>query len=179
MADVSRVQLSSASFYGDDNTIIEAGDIAATPDNQSGRACMKFPDGTDESAMVSQAFPFPTQYTSGDSLKVKIDWFGDSAPGENNGVQWDVAVEAITPGDAHDLQGTADAFAAAQSGTGTVNASAGYLNSTTITLTQAQADAVAAGDSVRLCIRRDSNHASDTYADSVWITEVEVLEVTA
>lgn len=177
MADVTRVTLDAASFVGDDNAIVAAGDIAAVLDVQSGRQVIQFPDGSDEHAAVSLPFVWPSQYTSGNSVKVKLYAFGDSAPGENNVARFDVAFEAVTVSDAHDLPATADCFASEQSADGTVDADAGELWSVEITLTQAQADAIEAGDVVRLCVRRDSDHANDTYADTVWLYAVEILEV--
>ena len=177
MADVSLVSFPCSAFYGDDKGIIDAGDLPATPDNNDGRAGIKFVDGSDEHAAVSYSFRMPSQYGGSNNLKVSLASHGDAAPGANNGVRWNVACEAITESDAHDLQGGGDYFAAPQALTGTVDANAGELNIDEITFTNAQADGVQPGDIFRLCIRRDSDHADDTYADSVWLLEVQILDV--
>lgn len=179
MADKFRISLSASFFMGDNNTIIEAGDIAAVPAAPSGRAAMKFIDGANESAMVSQSFSIPDAniWTSGSGAKLKIYYFGDKI-GDGQSVICDGAFECITPSDAHDMHAVADAFAAHQSVTDAVDANAGELNVAEISFSQAQADAVEPGDACRICIRRDSADGSDDYADSVWVTHVDLYEVT-
>lgn len=179
MADKFRITFFASSFIGDQNAIIEAGDIAATPAAPSGRSSMKFPDGANESAMVSQSFSIPASdiWTSGSGAKLKIYYFGDAAGGGGS-VVLDAAFEAITPSDAHDMHATADFFAAHQSVTDGVDANAGELNVAEISFNQAQADALEPEDACRIVIRRDSADGSDDYADSIWITHVDLYEVT-
>ena len=140
---------------------------------------MKFLDGADEHAMVSKSFTvFDSNiWTDGSGVKLKIHYFGDAAGGGGS-VVLDGAFECIAESDAHDMHATADCFAAHQSVTDAVDANAGEENVATITFTQAQADAIAAGDACRICIRRDSADASDDYADSIWIAHVDLYEVT-
>jgi len=180
MADEFRMSLPASAFVGDQNTIIEAGDLPAVPANPSGRASMKFLDGADEHAMVSQSFSIPDAniWTNGSGAKLLVYYFGDKAGGGES-VIFDGAFECITESDAHDMHATADCFAAHQSVTDAVDANAGELNVATITFNQAQADAIAAGDACRICIRRDSADGSDDYADSIWITHVDLYEVVA
>jgi len=180
MADEFRMSLPASFFTGDQNTIIEAGDIPALAAAPSGRSSMKFIDGANESAMVSQSFSVPDAniWTDGSGAKLLIYYFGDAAGGGGS-VVLDGAFECITESDAHDMHATADAFAAHQSVTDAVDANAGELNVATITFNQAQADAIAAGDACRICIRRDSADGADDYADSIWITHVDLYEVVA
>lgn len=183
MADKFRMSLPASFFMGDENTIIEAGDIAAIPAAPSGRASMKFPDGADESAMVSQAFSIPDAniWTSGSGVKLKIYYFGDAAGDGAKKVELEGAFECITDSDAHDMHATADAFAAPQTVNDIVDPDAGAeLNVAEISFNQAQADAIAAGDACRICIRRDSDAGGglDDYADSIWVTHVDLYEVT-
>lgn len=178
MADKYRMSLPASFFLGDQNTIIEAGDIAAVPAAPSGRAAMKFIDGADESAAVSQSFLIPDSniWTSGSGVKLKIHYFGDS-PGTNS-VILDAALECISPSDPHDMHATPDAFAAHKSVTDALDANAGELNVAEISYNQAEADAIEPEDACRICIRRDSADGSDNYADSIWVTHVDLYEVT-
>ena len=180
MADEFRLSLPASFFAGDQNAIIEAGDIAGVPAAPSGRSAMKLADGADESAIVSQSFSIPAAdiWTDGSGVKLLVYYFGDAAGGGGS-VVLDGAFECVTESDAHDMHATADAFAAAQSVTDAVDAAAGELNVATITFTQAQADAIVAGDACRICLRRDSADGSDDYADSIWVTHVDVYEVVA
>lgn len=184
MADEFRMSLPASFFIGDQNTIIEAGDIAAVPDNINGRAVMKFPDGANESAMVSQSFSVPASdiWTSGSGVKVKVYYFGDGAGG-GGGVILDVALECISESDAHDMHATADFFyttaiGAAQTVDDAVDANAGELNVAVFTLTQAEADAIEPEDACRLCVRRDSADGDDDYAEAIYVTHVDMYEVT-
>lgn len=179
MANVTRDRLSASLFIGDVKGIVDASDIAATPANVLGRPCIKFPDGSDESAAVTHVLPVPSNYAGGNII-ARIAYCGDSAPGANNGVNFEGAFEAISESDAHDLGpgGTADAFAAVQEVADTIDANAGELNFADITFTQAQADGLMAGQAFRFVLRRDSDDGTnDTYADSVWVFYVELLEV--
>ena len=176
MADVTLDRFSHTDFIGDTNGIVDASDIPAAPDEPS-RPGLEFPDGSDESAAVSAARPVPSQYDGSNNLAVDIYYYGDAVGGGNT-VDWEVCFEAITESDAHDLHASADYFAAVQSVTDTVDATAGELNVARIVFSNAQADGVQPGDLYRLCVRRDSDDASnDTYADSVWLAAVELIDV--
>lgn len=179
MADQFVMSLPASMFIGDENTIIEAGDLAATPDAPSGRSSIKFLDGADEHAIVSQSFSIPASdiWTSGSGVKLKIYYFGDAAGGGGS-VVLDAAFECITEGDAHDMHATADAFAAHQSVADAVDVNAGRENVAVISFNQAQADAIEPEDGCRIAVRRDSADGADDYADSIWITHVDLYEVT-
>ena len=56
----------------------------------------------------------------------------------------------------------ADAFAAQVTGTSTTSATSGVVTRTSIALTNAQADAIAAGDAFRLRVQRVATDAGDT-----------------
>lgn len=180
MADEFRFSFPASFFIGDQNAIVEAGDIAAVHDSISGRASIKFIDGANESAAVSQSFSCPSDaWTDGSGVEVRIHYFGDAAGG-GAGVKWDVAFEAISESDAHDMHATADAFDGEQTVTDVVDAAAGELNIAIVNFTQAEADAITNGDAVRMVLRRDSaDGVEDDYADSVWVTHVDLYEVVA
>jgi hypothetical protein len=179
MANLFRYTIPALALQGDNVGIVDAGDIPALPDNVNGRAAMKFPDGSDESAGLTPTYsvPSPDVWTSGSGVLLRIQYFGDSAGGGND-VVLQAALECISDGDAHDMHADGDFFAAVQEVTDTVNANAGYKNIVDIPFTQAQADAIEPGDGMRIVIRRSSNDGGDDYADSIWIEEIGFFEVT-
>ena len=134
--------------------------------------------------MVSQSFSVPASdiWTSGSGVKIKVYYFGDSAGG-GGGVILDAALECITKSDAHDMHAGGDYFevgaiGAAQTVDDAVDANAGELNVAVFTLSQAEADAIEPEDACRLCIRRDSADGDDDYAEAIYVTHVDLYEVT-
>jgi len=105
------------------------------------------------------------------ALSAVIHFFGNAAG--TNGAAFDVAVEAITPGDATDLD-SATSFDTVNGGNTTLPATQGYQTSVSITLTNA--DSAAAGDYVRISLARDVADANDTFAADVYVTLVEIRE---
>lgn len=184
MAENFLFSLPASAFIPDADGIFDAGDIPAVQRAPSGRSSLMFGDGSDESAIVSHSFRWPDGCTSGSGVKLVPRFFGDAAPGGSNRVDFEAAIEAISESDAHDLHATPDCFAAARAvdttGYATVDPNAGEDCEDEISFTQAQADNIEPGDSVRVALRRDSDDGSnDTYADSVWVLRVDVFEVTA
>ena len=179
MADKFLGSLSALAFKGDSHGIFDAGDVPAVPAAPMGRMAIKFADGTNESAAVSRPFGIPADFwTSGSGLKLKIYYFGSSAPGTANKVDFEGCVEAISEGDPHNLASTADAFAAPQGVVDTIDANAGELCVAEIAFTKAQADDLEPGDCVRIALRRDSDDlVNDTYADAVWVVHVDLYEM--
>ena len=100
-----------------------------------------------------------------------IHFFGNAAG--TNGAAFDVAVEAITPGDATDLD-AGTSFDSVNGGNAALPATQGYQTSVSITLTNA--DSAAAGDYVRISLARDVADANDTFAADVYVTLVEIRE---
>lgn len=186
MADRFLFSLPADFFLMDSEGILDAGDLPAVQNAPSLRSAIKFADGADESAAVSKPFRWPdgsAGCAAGSGLKLKLRFFGDSAPGANNRIDFEAAIEAVSESDAHDLHATPWAGAAARTvdttGYATVDPNAGEDCEDEISFTQAQADGVAPGDEVRIALRRDSDDGiNDTYADSVWLYEVGVYEVT-
>ncbi len=95
------------------------------------------------------------------------------ASATSGAVYFQGAIEAITPGDAVDLD-AATSFDTANSGNGTVPATAGYEQSISITMTNA--DSIAAGDYFRLSLNRDADNASDTAAGDCYVLVVELRD---
>lgn len=76
-------------------------------------------------------------------------------------VDFEVAIEAVTPDDAVDLD-AGTSFDSANAANETVPGTAGYMSSLAITLTNA--DSIAAGDYFRLRLERDADDGTDDTA---------------
>jgi hypothetical protein len=109
----------------------------------------------------------PIGYT-GTNLAVHIDWVAATAT--TGDVVWAALFERLTPGGS-DLD--ADDFAAAVQATATTtSATSGVVTRTTITVTQAQADSIAAVDAYRLRVRRVAANAGDTMVGDAQVVGV-------
>jgi hypothetical protein len=92
------------------------------------------------------------------------------ASATTGGVAFDVAIEAITAGDATDTDATTS-FATVNTGTDTVPGTAGYIDQVSVTLTNT--DSVAANDYVRLSVARAVANGSDTATGDCYVLAVE------
>lgn len=91
-----------------------------------------------------------------------------------NLVDFEVSLEAVTDGDATDLD-AGDSFDTVNSGNATVPATAGYIDQLSITLTNA--DSIAAGDYFRLRVARDADDATnDTATGDCYVLAVELRD---
>ena len=105
------------------------------------------------------------------ALSAIIHVFGNAAG--TNATYWEVAVEAVTPGDATDLDSTTS-FDTVNAGNVAMDATQGEQVALTIALTNA--DSMAAGDYVRISVARDADNGSDTFAADAYVTLVEIRE---
>lgn len=105
-------------------------------------------------------------YSAG-NITVDIDWVAASAI--IGGVTWGVEFERIAPG-GQDID--TDGFAAQQTGTSTTNGTSGIVTRTSIVLTQAQADSIAAGDPFRLRVQRVVGDVGDDLVGDAQILRV-------
>lgn len=96
-----------------------------------------------------------------------------AASATTGGVAFDVAVEAITDGDATDTDAVSS-FDAVNTGTATVPGTAGYIDQISITLTNQ--DSIAAADLVRFSLARNVAHASDTATGDIQVLSVEIRD---
>ncbi len=93
------------------------------------------------------------------------------ASATTGGVAFNVAVEAISDGDAIDTDATTS-FDTVNTGTaGTVPGTAGYIDQISITLTNA--DSIAAADLVRISVARAVANGSDTATGDCYVLAVE------
>jgi hypothetical protein len=103
------------------------------------------------------------------ALSAIIHVFGNAAG--TNTVKFGVSVEAITPGDATDLDSATSFDTVNTSSAVAMPTTQGHQTSVSVTLTNA--DSIAAGDYVRISLARD---ISDTFAADAYVTLVEIRE---
>lgn len=109
-------------------------------------------------------------YSAG-NLTVDLSWIAATAT--TGDVKWNVAFERMNDG-GPDLD--ADSFAAVQTVTDTTNATSGIIKKTSITFTQAQADAIAASDAFRLKVTRDAAAGGDTLVGDAQLVMVQIRQ---
>ena len=130
------------------------------------RPALAYDASTNESAQWSGIAP---QGLTG-ALTAVITYMMASAT--SGDIDWDVSLEAVTDGDAVDLD-AGDSFDTVNSTDNTtVPGTAGYIDQVTVTLTNA--DSIAAGDYFRLRVTRDA--ASDTSTGDALLLSVELRD---
>lgn len=173
MATVSLILPIAAAYLPDDSASNAAAQLqiktssAGTPKPRWVEAL--FDASTDEHIMW--AFVMPNDYSSAPVLKVHYKM----ASATSGNVVWGAVVMAVSDGDAQDVD--ADTFDSANTATVTVPGTAGYLNVASITMTNA--DSVAAGDTVIVCLYRDADNASDTATGDAEAVNAELQYSTA
>jgi K+-transporting ATPase A subunit len=96
------------------------------------------------------------------------------ASATSGGVAFDVAVEAVTSGDALDLDATTSFDTVNGGSDAAVPGTAGYMEQISITLSNL--DSAAAGDLVRISLARDVADAADTAAGDCYVLAVEIRD---
>lgn len=96
------------------------------------------------------------------------------ASATSGNVVWRVQIEAITDGDATDLDATTSFDTANSSGAVAVPGTAGYIKQCTITLTNA--DGLAAADYYRISVDRDAANGSDTATGDAYLLAFELRD---
>lgn len=128
------------------------------------------------------AFDASTSETAYWTMVVPQGWTGTKtavihymmASATTGGVAFDVALEAITDGDAVDLDATTS-FGAVNGGSdASVPGTAGYKGEISITLTND--DSAAAGDYLRVSLARDVADAADTATGDCYVLAVEIRD---
>ena len=113
----------------------------------------------------------PSHY-SGGGLTIDIYWMAATAT--SGATVWGASVERDNAAN-HDLD--ADAFATEQTASSTTDATSGKLTKTTITVSSgANMDSAAAGDPIRLKVRRLATDALDTMTGDAQLHSVHVKE---
>lgn len=144
-------------FRFEANQATYPGSVAAAGTTSRGeRPYIAFDDTTDES--VDFHGTMSHDYAGG-PFSVDIHWLGEIA---TSGVgKWNAQFEAQAGQDAD-----SDGFAAVQTATDTTNGTSGIETITTITFTQAQADAILAAGAFRLRLTRDTSVGSNMVDDA-------------
>jgi len=131
------------------------------------RLTLAYDAAVDETAYWSMIAP---QGVTG-ALSLKVHYCMASAT--TGAVYFQAQVEAITPADATDLD-AGTSFDTANSGNGTVPATAGYEQVISITLTAK--DNWTDGDLIRIALSRDADNASDTATGDALFLAAELQE---
>jgi len=155
-------------FLSHEGIATAAGNAAAAGAVNSHRT-FDFDDGlgvVDEQIAFEGVMP---QHYDGDDITVRLFWACAVNAGD---VLWNVFFERIELG-VTDI--TADSYAAAQVQLTTSPGTVGFVATTSITFTQAQADAIAAGEHFRLLVMRDSNDGSDNAAGDAQLLAVDLV----
>ena len=131
------------------------------------RPVLEFDASADETAIFTALMP--RNYGAGTSINVIIFWVSDAS--SSGSVMFSVSIERCDS--ALDLDG--DSFATAINGAAvTTSGTLGTGTYTSITLTNAEADAIAAGEWFRLRVARVT--ASDTMASDAQIVGIEIKQ---
>lgn len=131
------------------------------------RPVLAYDAATDETAYWT--FVAPQGLTG--TITVVISYIMASAT--SGSVYFQAALEAVTDGDATDLD-AGTSFDTANSGNGAVPGTAGYLDQISITMTNA--DSMAAADYARLSVNRDADNAGDTATGDCYVLAVELRD---
>ena len=125
------------------------------------RPALGYDTTTSETAYWTVAVP------AGWTGTVTLDILYCMASATSGGVAFDVAVEAVTPGDALDLDATTSFDTVNAANDATVPGTAGYLDKVTVTL--GNLDGAAVGDYLRISVARDVADAADTAAGDCYL----------
>tara|TARA_Y100000592_G_scaffold100649_1_gene181728 strand:+ start:5197 stop:5733 length:537 start_codon:yes stop_codon:yes gene_type:complete len=143
----------------------------------AGRIGLAFDGSSTDETAVTGTFFMPAEYTGSGTLKIDIGFY--TASGTSDTIAFNGGLEAITAGDALDMEANSSFPAAAFTGTASTATSpgtAGYLGVLTHTLSADFKDSVAAGDAVRLSILRDVSADGDS--GDVYVACVSLYEET-
>lgn len=137
--------------------------------SRNGHGILAFDKAVDEEAALWEAV-MPAGYADGD-VTVKLFWAANAVT--SGDVKWGVAFERIN---ASGLDIDADSFASQQTATTTCGGTDGYVVTTSITFTQAQADGISAGEPFRIVVVRHGDDAADTMDADAQLLRVSVEE---
>lgn len=151
-----------------------AGDAALPTSNpaqsttRNDHRVLAFDDSTAESALLEGIMP---EGYDGKPLEVHIHWVAATAT--SGDVVWGGAWERDAAA-GHDIDG--NSFASQKTETTAAPGTSGQIKITTIEFTQAEADAIVAGDAYRLMLQRVAGDAADTMAGDAQVLRVYVGE---
>lgn len=132
-----------------------------------GRPALAYDASTVEAAYWT--VPVPSGWTGTGTAVLSLI----GAAAGTNSVYFQVFFEAITSGDATDLD-SASSFGTANNGNVAMPATQGHMTQLSITLTND--DSVAAADYLRIAVQRDATNASDNFAADAYLLLVEIRD---
>jgi len=156
--------LSEVNDSFDANDAIYPSSNPAVANSRNGHPIIAFDDTVAENVLFNSSMA--ASY-NGKDIIIDIDWVAETAT--TGGVTWGIEFERNAPGGT-DID--SDSFAAQQTSTSTTNGTSGIITRTTITLTQAEADAIEALDPYRMRVQRVVSDVGDDM-----IGDAEVLRV--
>jgi len=136
----------------------------AVANSRNSHPILSFDDTVAEGVIFNDGIPNAYQ---DEDISVNIDWIAATAT--SGGVTWGIEIEANAAG-GNDID--SDSFAAQQTGNDDTNATSGVITTTTITLTQAQADSIAANDAFRLRLQRVTGDGDDDMLGDAQVLKV-------
>lgn len=152
------------------NDAVFVGASAATGIGRNGHSLIAFDDTTNEEIQFEGIID--RVYNPSRSIIVDIHWAAATATTGN--VKWDAQLENLAEaGQDLDLDG----FPIGVTGTQGTNATAGVLTYTGLTMSNAEADSIVAGNSFRLKITRDAANVLDTMVGDAQILGVEIRQI--
>lgn len=138
-------------------------------DTRNSISVLAYDASTAEYAVFVTVIP---AFYSGGGLTFDIYWMAATAT--SGGVVWGVSIERDNDAN-HDLD--SDAFATEQTASGTANGTSGKLTKTTVTVSSgANMDSAAAGDPIRIKVRRLPSDVLDTMAGDAQIEAIHCKE---
>lgn len=173
MAETTLLVFDGGSLIPDEVPIVAA-DLPIDKVYLRGRMVAAF-DDTNEAACFTPAVQMPASYAGTGTLKATLKVIFASEITATDEAVFDVSVEAVTSGDALDLD-AGRSFDSVNTDEVDPPGTAGYEVDLTITLTNK--DSVAAGDEVVFHIRRDTDHANDDAAGNAYISSIRIHEDT-
>lgn len=151
---------------------ISSSGVTVNVSANSGVPYVDFSDGATEEA-AQWFFVVPEAYDSASNATFKVTWYGSSAG--TNSALLGASVGTLTGEDVN-TTGYATILDTEVTSLTAAPATSGNLTTTTFTLSNAQADAIAAGDWVIFQLVRRSGDVTDTYTGSVEVIGVEVSQ---
>lgn len=140
----------------------------AVADSRNSHPLLAFDDVTAENVVFSSLMS--EDYSGGD-ISIDIDWVAETAT--SGGVTWGIEIER-NAASGNDID--SDSFAAQQTSNSTTNGTSGVITKTTITLTQAQADSITAGDSYRMRLQRVTGDGGDNMTNDAQVLNIAVRQ---
>jgi len=158
---------SQLAFF-DANMATFVGSTIPAAASRNGHPILAFDDATLEEVIFNGVMS--KDYSDG-NFTLDIDWVAKTAT--TGDVVWGVEFERMAAG-GHDID--SNSFNTQQTETSTTNGTSGIITKTSFALTQAEADAITAGDGYRLRVQRVGSNGSDTLSGDAELLRIEMRQ---